>query len=93
MQNFWLYGNILSFAIQVCLDEAQMVESTHAKVRTLTLKFHTHTHSSVYYSLIHPHVQAAEMMMKVTAVNKWCVTGTPVQKCLLGTSELLFSAI
>ena len=28
--------------------------------------------------------QAAEMMMKVTAVNKWCVTGTPVQKCLLG---------
>ena len=29
-------------------------------------------------------VRAAEMTMKLSAVNRWCVTGTPVQRQLLG---------
>ncbi len=53
------------FDLQVCLDEAQMVESTNAK--------------------------AAEMTKRLTAVNRWCVTGTPVRKQLLGTVQLHFS--
>ena len=38
-------------------------------------------------SIVNGLSQAAEMMMKVTAVNKWCVTGTPVQRCLLGKKK------
>ena len=29
-------------------------------------------------------VRAAEMTKKLSAVNRWCVTGTPVQRQLLG---------
>lgn len=34
-------------------------------------------------------VRAAEMTVKLSAVNRWCVTGTPVQRQLLGTFSLL----
>ena len=66
-----------------------MVESTHAKVTLfLAIEFPLTRlrvlHVHIVYVMFIPHSQAAEMMMKVTAVNKWCVTGTPVQKCLLG---------
>ena len=29
-------------------------------------------------------VRAAEMVRKLRAVNRWCVTGTPIQKDLRG---------
>ena len=44
-----------------------------------------HTYMYMYIQMYIPiPTQAAEMMMKLTAVNRWCVTGTPVQRCLLG---------
>ena len=42
---------------------------------------HTYMYIQMYIPIP---TQAAEMMMKLTAVNRWCVTGTPVQRCLLG---------
>ncbi len=32
-------------------------------------------------------VRAAEMVSKLKTVNKWCVSGTPIQKGLQGEEE------
>ena len=48
---------------RICLDEAQMIESTTTKT--------------------------AEMANRLSAVNKWCVTGTPIGKSLNDMQGLL----
>ena len=62
------YGVVyIVLTVQVCLDEAQMVENTTVK--------------------------AAKMMQRVTAVNRWCVTGTPVHRDLRGKQESAFKVV
>ena len=48
---------------RVCLDEAQMIETTTAKT--------------------------AEMARRLSSVNRWCVTGTPIGKSLNDIHGLL----
>ncbi|MEQ2212163.1 hypothetical protein XENOCAPTIV_026490 [Xenoophorus captivus] len=83
---------------RICLDEAQMVECPTAKVNKHPVPLLCEFLFCVF-SVIPNYInlfafcfcyQAAEMALRLASVNRWCVSGTPVQR---GLEEPLYNVI
>jgi E3 ubiquitin-protein ligase SHPRH len=71
----------LFYVLQICLDEAQMVECTSTKVMGAVF-------CGIYYVFTILYLQTAEMALRLSAVNRWCVTGTPIQRGIDGALKV-----